>query len=160
MANATPTAKLTFIANDGDSSWELEAETLEQALEDAVEAVSSEAGSVESTRWYSVTVARYDDDGDEIEGDAQRVTVNPDEPACEAGEEHEWSSDHDLVGGIEESPGVWGNGGGVIITEGCKKCGCQKVTDTWAQDRSTGEQGLESVVYIEGVYVDLGEDDD
>jgi hypothetical protein len=57
-----------------------------------------------------------------------------------------------LVGGIEENPGVWGHGGGVVINEACVRCGCGRTTDTWAQDPSTGRQGLESVAYEEGAY--------
>ena len=38
-------------------------------------------------------------------------------------------------------------GGGVVIAEVCVQCGCKRTTDTWAQDRSTGEQGLTSVGY-------------
>lgn len=35
----------------------------------------------------------------------------------------------------------------MVIVETCAHCGVRKVTDTWAQDRETGEQGLTSVSY-------------
>jgi hypothetical protein len=38
-------------------------------------------------------------------------------------------------------------------------CYCSKVTDTWAQDPSTGVQGLESVVYDEERYENLKEEE-
>jgi hypothetical protein len=31
-------------------------------------------------------------------------------------------------------------------------CGCQKVTDTWAQNPVNGQQGLESIRYEVGYY--------
>lgn len=83
----------------------------------------------------------------------ERVTtqIDPDEPKCE-GSEHEWSSAHDLVGGIIENPGVWGNGGGVRMSECCVICGCRRMTNTWVTRPDTGEQGLTSVSYEPGYY--------
>ena len=75
------------------------------------------------------------------------TTIEVDEPNCEKSD-HDWQSPHDIVGGCEENPGVHGHGGGVVITEVCAHCGMYKITDTWAQNRSTGEQGLTSVEYI------------
>ena len=48
---------------------------------------------------------------------------------------------------MAENPGVWGHGGGVIIEEHCTRCDATRTTDTWAQDGSTGQQGLTSVSY-------------
>lgn len=86
----------------------------------------------------------------------ERVTVQIDqpEPRCERGHEHDWQSPHEIVGGLKENPGVWGHGGGVIITEVCMHCGCARITDTWAQRPDTGEQGLTSVSYEPGRYAD------
>ena len=47
---------------------------------------------------------------------------------------------------------VWGSGGGVRIEEVCMRCGCSKTTDTWAQDPSDGEQGLDSTSYVPRKY--------
>ncbi len=76
------------------------------------------------------------------------IRVDVAEPRC-AGAAHDWQAPYDVVGGIEENPGVWGHGGGVIITAVCAHCGMYRVTDTWAQRRDTGEQGLRSVTYRE-----------
>ena len=81
---------------------------------------------------------------------AVTVAIDPPEPDCLKGGEHRWRSPHDLVGGIESNPGVWGSGGGVLIIECCMRCGCARTTDTWAQDPETGEQGLTSVRYEPG----------
>lgn len=100
------------------------------------------------TLWIIVSV-RCEETGETESGVA---TLDEDEPTCEAGHEHAWCSPHALVGGLEENPGVHGNGGGVIITEVCRHCGCKRTTDTWAQNPETGEQGLRSVEYEEDAY--------
>lgn len=82
---------------------------------------------------------------DETVGEFEEA-VEPDEPECSE-DEHDWRSPHDVVGGVEENPGVHGHGGGVVIHEVCRHCGCHKITDTWAQRMDTGEQGLTSVTY-------------
>lgn len=83
------------------------------------------------------------------------IALQPEEPECPSDEgEHDWQSPHEILGGLEENPGVWGHGGGVIIHEVCMHCGCERMTDTWAQDPTTGRQGLESVRYEPGKYAD------
>ena len=74
------------------------------------------------------------------------VALDEPEPDCEAAE-HDWQSPYDVLRGLSENPGVQGHGGGVVITEVCQHCGAYRVTDTWAQNPSTGEQGLHSVEY-------------
>lgn len=88
-----------------------------------------------------------------IDEDTYLVTIEAEEPDCIEGEEHDWQSPYELLGGMKENPGVWGNGGGVIINQICMHCGCKKTKDTWAQGPS-GEQGLTSVKYEEGKYTD------
>lgn len=77
------------------------------------------------------------------------VTLSPTVPACEDGHEHDWRSPYDLLGGLRENPGVVGHGAGVLSREVCAHCGVYQVTDTWAQDLATGEQGLHRVTYEE-----------
>ena len=76
-----------------------------------------------------------------------RIAIDPTPPPCEMDEDHEWTSPWRIVGGLKENPGVWGNGGGVRITEVCQKCGCGKNTDTWATDPYDGSQGNTIVSY-------------
>lgn len=78
----------------------------------------------------------------------ERITValDPEEPDC-SDDEHDWQSPYGLLGGIKENPGVWGNGGGVVIRQVCARCGRYRITDTWAQNPVSGVQGLESVAY-------------
>jgi len=75
------------------------------------------------------------------------VTLHPEAPDCTKGQEHDWQSPHEIVGGCIENPGVFGHGGGVTIHEVCAHCCAHRNTDTWAQDPNTGEQGLTSVRY-------------
>jgi hypothetical protein len=83
---------------------------------------------------------------------SHRIEIEPQEPSCISGDNHDWDSPYEIVGGIKETPGVWGHGGGVVMNECCMRCGCAKITDTWAQDRYNGEQGLTSVRYKPGQY--------
>lgn len=75
------------------------------------------------------------------------LSIDPPEPDCAPGHAHDWCSPYDVLGGLAENPGVQGRGGGVIIREVCQHCGTYRERDTWAQDRCTGQQGLESVRY-------------
>ena len=115
------------------------------------------------TDWIDVWVWRrayaLDEDGDVVmlALDRERHTIElpPEEPDCIAGHSHVWMSSHSVVGGLKENPGVYAHGGGVIITEVCKHCGCYRITDTWAQRPDTGEQGLEAIEYREADGVSL-----
>ena len=142
------TFRARFEGGDGGET-EIQACTLADAL-DLAESWTLEGdwGEPEETIWASVDV-RCEATGEE---DSRRVAIDPEPPKCERGEEHEWKGPIEIVGGIEENPGVWGHGGGVLIHRVCMKCGCGRTVDTWAQDRNTGEQGLESVSYEPGKY--------
>lgn len=120
---------------------------VKQALSSAIE--SGDYGQHESTTWVDA-YATCALTGERID---VTVTMGPDEPEC-TGAKHDWQSPIEIVGGIKENPGVWGHGGGVIITECCMHCGCKRTTDTWAQRPDTGEQGLESVTYEPGAYAE------
>lgn len=73
--------------------------------------------------------------------------IEPDEPDCIEGEDHDWHAPYSVLGGLRENPGVWGHGGGVRATEVCAHCGTYQTTDSWAQDPETGEQGSRSTEY-------------
>lgn len=107
------------------------------------------------THW--VDIECWTGDGEEVTVDS--VPVDPVEPDCvDDDDEHDWRAPHSLLGGCEESPGVVAHGGGVICNEVCVRCGCLRVTDTWAQRPDTGKQGLRSVGYKPGEYTNrLGE---
>lgn len=154
-----------YYADDGNCEMEFEADTGADAAQEYVDGGDWGDGELlTATAWIRVRVADADtvdeyrdadddDDVDEPDWDWHTVGVDPDEPDCTDGE-HDWQSPLAIVGGIAENPGVWGHGGGVTISECCMRCGCRRLTDTWAQDPSTGEQGLCSVEYEPGYYDD------
>ncbi len=152
-------AQLALVGSSCPRQWELReggyaydtitANSPEEALGVARGNVArSNYPDCEGTVWIDVRV-RCEETG---ESDSDSVTLEPDAPYCADDHEHDWCSPHALVGGLEENPGVHGHGGGVIITEVCRHCGCKRVTDTWAQNPVTGEQGLRSVSYEEEAY--------
>ncbi|MEM7820034.1 MAG: hypothetical protein QW761_00300 [Candidatus Aenigmatarchaeota archaeon] len=75
------------------------------------------------------------------------VKIDPEEPPCVEGAEHDWCAPIEVVGGIKENPGCWGHGGGVIMKMVCRHCRTYKIIDTWATDPATGRQGLKTVEY-------------
>ena len=81
--------------------------------------------------------------------DSHTERIDPPEPECPAAPEHDWQSPHEIVDGLPENPGVHGHGGGVVITTVCAGCGAYRQCDTWAHRRDTGEEGLESIRYLE-----------
>jgi hypothetical protein len=142
-----------WIADDGNA--EVEYPDAESGAEAAQEYVDDGSwGDLAETSWVNVTTWRpvlllLDGETEWARADQEShtITLEAEEPDCADGEEHDWRSPHSVLGGLEDDPGVQGHGGGVIITEVCAHCGAYRVTDTWAQDMSTGEQGLTSVEY-------------
>jgi hypothetical protein len=141
-----------ILCEDGCDYDTVVASSAEEALEiarDNVDRANYDDGEDAGTMWITASV-RCELTGEE---GSCRVALEPEEPECTEAA-HDWQSPHEILGGCKENPGVWGHGGGVIIREVCMHCGCERVTDTWAQDRETGEQGLHSVSYEPGKYAD------
>lgn len=80
------------------------------------------------------------------------MALDPEEPECDHEDGHDWQRPHEILGGLKENPGVWGNGGGIIANSCCMRCGCKRTWNSWAQNPETGEQGLDSVEYEPGAY--------
>lgn len=136
------------LREDGYDFGSVEAESAEEALESADPASTGDYDTSNGTVWTRIYAVNEEDSDDSA---SRKFTIDPKEPAC-SGAEHDWQSPHSILGGLRENPGVWGHGGGVIMRCVCMRCGCERTTDTWAQDRSDGEQGLESVAYERGKY--------
>lgn len=140
-----------IVADDGNAEVEYPScDTLNEAANEYVE--DGDWGDQSSTNWIDVYAWRRWTLGKVVHDEDREcftVEIDPEEPECTE-EKHDWCSPHDVVGGIKENPGVWGNGGGLIINEVCRHCGCLKTIDTWAQRRDNGEQGLSSVIYDDG----------
>jgi len=158
---------------DGPEVEVAESDGVAEALRQAVEDVDPGAYTRDETMWVDVTVIEVAppcpdhgpekvetrwteawclvDDCDwtaDLASASATVTIDPPEPPCTTTGRtgHDWQAPHALVGGLEQNPGVWGNGGGVIVHEICD-CGVRRIRDTWATRRDTGEQGLDSVRY-------------
>jgi hypothetical protein len=155
----TPVAVLLpgWCADDGNCEVKYpDADTGEEAAREYVETGDWGEGAT-TTTWIHVRAWRAGyvlrEDGEILEvllGEkSHSVEIEPEEPSCPSEEgQHDWQSPHELVGGgIVDNPGVRGHGPGTISKEACVRCGATRTTDTWAQDPSTGEQGLESLAY-------------
>lgn len=130
-----------YLCSDENGEIEVEATSPEEAAQWFADA--ADWGDFTKTIWVDVRVTPISDDGEPIEDEREHITItlDPEEPPCVGGKEHEWCSPYEVVGGLKENPGVWGHGGGVIITEACPHCGRYRVTDTWAQNPADGSQG-------------------
>lgn len=127
---------MLFNCTDGNALVEIEADSAQEAAQEYVE--GGEWGSDHKTFWVSVYCTQVKDGEEMDESIKVKIAVEPEDPDCEEDECHEW-----------EQILVRGHGGGVIVKEQCSHCKKLKITDTWAQDCSDGEQGLESVEYRE-----------
>ena len=64
-------------------------------------------------------------------------------PDCIGDEEHDWQAPYEIVGGITENPGCWGDGGGVRCRAVCALCGAYRQSGNWGQCMEDGVQGLD-----------------
>lgn len=152
-----------WMADDGNAEVEYpDASSGHEAAQEYVDGGDwGEAAT--STQWVDVwawqTGIGLDEGGGEVVyvrvgRESHTIEIEPEEPDCIEGHDHQWCAPHRIVGGIKENPGVWVHGGGAVIHEVCPLCGCGRTIDTWAQRPDTGQQGLTSVEYCEGEYAD------
>lgn len=137
-----------IMADDGNAEVEMASDTLADAAREYVD--DGDWGDRSEPSWVTVYAWRRWTLGDVVIDEERQsfdVEIAAEEPACDGEHEHDWCAPYAVVGGIRENPGVWGHGGGVIIHEVCRHCGCLRTTDTWAQRHDTGEQGLTSVSF-------------
>lgn len=145
-------AEKTYTVKFSDYNGREEMETFD-SLEDAESFAQNEASLWSED--YSGTIEVWDDEDDLCVSEYEALEV-VEEPSCELGE-HEWESPYELLGELEENPGVQGNGGGVIIKEVCR-CGWAKVTDTWgSHSLYPAQQGHEVVSYNEDMKYEIQE---
>ena len=138
------------LIEDGYEFGRAEADDPEEAL-DTLDLSTGAYDTSGGTVWARVYARNVDD---RVDSASRTFTIHPDEPPCAGSMTHDWQAPYEILGGCEKSPGVWGHGGGVIIHEVCMHCGCERKTDTWAQDPEMGKQGLRSVAYEPGKYAD------
>lgn len=113
----------------------LEAHTLAEAEEKARAMLREGDWSnvIEDGRSYTpqAEILELDGDGDWDVVSTVSIRIDPPEPECDNSTGHEWVRPHEVLGGMEENPGVWRHRGGVITHEVCPHCGRYRVTDTW-----------------------------
>ena len=124
---------MKYTLSDGDSEFEIEAADNRDA--DLAARIWLRCGDyldpeTPKTTWIDCRISGNDEEW------TITVQLDPPEPECVG--EHSW----------KEVPGsVRGHGGGVKLTEFCKRCGVYRHIDTWAQRPDTGEEGFETVWY-------------
>ena len=134
----------TYICDDGNAPLEIETNTPQEAAEKYV--AGGSWGNHSETIWVVVSV--MEKSSSEPNPVWIKVPVDPEEPPCDDPADHDWQSPHQVVGGLEENPGVFGHGGGAKKITVCAHCGMYRVWDGWATDPEDGEQGLESISYL------------
>lgn len=134
-AKAEP--KKYFIAEDDACREEIEAESMEEAIELASE--KWQDGSWDGKCIVNLRVQELNENREIV--DVEYVDVecgdDPEAPECEDGEEHDWCSPHEVVGGMTENPGVFSKSGTTIVfVTVCSKCGCKKVETNYGSQRN------------------------
>ena len=138
-----------IMADDGNAEVEMVSDSFAEAAQEYVDD-GDWGDSCLSTDWVTIYVWRRWILGDIVideERESFSIAIEPQEPECLNESGHEWVTPYKVLGGLPENPGCWGHGGGIIQHEVCVHCGTLRTTDTWAQRRDTGEQGLTSITY-------------
>lgn len=132
------TTMTTWICDDGNGGEiEIEAEAAREAAEEYV--ADGDWGDGDETLWIDVYVTPVvGGEPQEDERYAVTVTLEPDEPECHDGEDHDWKDGQ-----------VRGSGGGIAYTDQCQRCGLLRHVDTWHSRPDTGEQGMHYTRYEE-----------
>jgi hypothetical protein len=99
-----------------------------------------QAGSWDGKCLIDVYIQQLDFDDEPI-GDMDEIEVEcgeeTPEPDCAEGEEHEWEAPHELVGGMDQNPGVWSTGGTTYVTKTvCKNCGIYRTETDYGSQRN------------------------
>lgn len=139
---------------DGDwEKYETRFRIFDDGSSDIIEAENmDDAKSIAEEKWQDgswdtkclITVYLQEIDwNDEDVGDREEIEVecgdDPPEPDCDEGQEHDWSSPHEVVGGLEENPGVWSTGGTTMVFKTvCSRCGCVKIETDYGVQRNPG----------------------
>lgn len=129
---------------------EIEASDMEEAKELCREWAKNADWNDPNGTWHvEYTIREKGTDADQYTTESIFVDFPPPEPGCVSDDGHRWDSTHAVEGGMEQNPGVWGHGGGVIISEHCMHPGCAvtRTRDTWADDGRGGH--VETVTYGE-----------
>lgn len=144
---------MKYMCNDGNAAVEIEADSAQEAAQEYVD--GGDWGDGLKTFWVDVWVTPASENHGFDAAGCERITItaHPDEPDCPHPAGHLWARPWELLGGLKENPGVWGQGGGVVGEDVCLLCGCSKHWTNWATRPDTGQEGLESVEYRPAAYL-------
>jgi hypothetical protein len=139
-----------LVGDEGAESDPFEAGSDEEAIAEARQRVGEwiDPTEISDTAWVVERLVEVVGDERREVGEVARRIEPEAATTCPNGEEHEWVDDgtlYRLVGGLRDNPGVWGHGGGVTITEVCRRCGTEVVRDTWCQCGDYPSPGAEHV---------------
>jgi len=140
MATDQPKIALESWVNEGDYGQRTKTQWIDASYREVSEAAYAAAKG---------HGAEQIDESDYIgEAVSVSVTLVPEEPMCqyELDGDTATEDEHDY----KQIGGARGNGGGVIVTEVCTRCGLKQITDTWATGPGCS-QGYTSVEYCREV---------
>ena len=86
--------------------------------------------------------------GDAIEDEEVEVRLDPPLPCEGDGSKCKWDNPHELLGGLEENPGVSGKDGEVAIRHICSTCGHYRRTLIRDQDAGSLDEWRETTEYF------------
>lgn len=115
-----------------------------ESMEDAIEYVTElwQEGSWDEKCLVEVRVERLGWADEVLETESVEIECgdDPKAPDCKDGQEHEWHTPHNVLGGLEENPGVWSAGGtSMVFKSVCKHCGCVKTEFFCGTQRNPGQ---------------------
>ena len=142
VGRGKPKPKRYEIREDSGASEIIEADSLNDALDQARDWAAD--GSYQERVMVTVWATPLDRKGNRISCEAVSEEVEagpePEEPECAEGEEHDWCSPHEVVGGIKENPGVWSLGGtSMSFLTVCRHCGWYRTVLDRGSQRNPGE---------------------
>ena len=102
------------------------------------------------TTFLDTELVAKNERGETIEEEKIEVRFDPPLP-CEGDASRgkcRWDNPHELLGGLEENPGVRGHGGGAAIMEVCRTCGSYRETLTHDQDTGSSDEWEKTTRYL------------
>jgi len=133
-----------------------------EGVSEIIEAEDNSAAESRASNWIKdgswdgkfmadVTIQEVDDLQEDI-GNSWGISVevgdDPKPPDCREDHDHKWDSPVEVVGGIDENPGVWSTGGTTIVFKTvCRHCGVYKKETAYGSQRNPGQ--CDTVEYID-----------
>jgi hypothetical protein len=130
---------VTYVARMDGVEEQMVAEDLCEAEDLAREWAQEGSWPEEEGRFYVTVTVEAMQDGKVLERRGFQVVVgsDPEPPECTHPEGHNWESPHEVLGGLNENPGVWQTRGTQVTHRHvCDRCGAYKV---WTSESTPGD---------------------